>query len=230
MPLDEPLSDAEFDELDQFLLSDQCADDAMTMDTLHGFLTALAIGPVEVPMAEWLPHIWGDPKTPPQFQSNRESKKITGLIGRFMNEIMITFEAAPKEFDPLFCEVEAEGGALLDGEPWARGFWEGIALRKQAWEPAWASEIAPLLRPIYLLGADEVEEEELALVETLEQRHQLTLEMEAAIPAIHHYWQASRSAAIQPVRREEPKTGRNDPCPCGSGKKFKKCCGESETD
>lgn len=28
-----------------------------------------------------------------------------------------------------------------------------------------------------------------------------------------------------PVRREEPKIGRNDPCPCGSGKKHKKCCG-----
>ena len=29
----------------------------------------------------------------------------------------------------------------------------------------------------------------------------------------------------EPVRREAPKVGRNDPCPCGSGKKFKKCCG-----
>lgn len=28
-----------------------------------------------------------------------------------------------------------------------------------------------------------------------------------------------------PFRREEPKIGRNDPCPCGSGKKYKKCCG-----
>ena len=27
-----------------------------------------------------------------------------------------------------------------------------------------------------------------------------------------------------PHRRESPKVGRNDPCPCGSGKKFKKCC------
>ena len=27
------------------------------------------------------------------------------------------------------------------------------------------------------------------------------------------------------VRRDDPKTGRNDPCPCGSGKKYKKCCG-----
>jgi preprotein translocase subunit SecA len=31
--------------------------------------------------------------------------------------------------------------------------------------------------------------------------------------------------AARPVSREEPKVGRNDPCPCGSGKKFKKCCG-----
>ena len=29
----------------------------------------------------------------------------------------------------------------------------------------------------------------------------------------------------KPTVREEPKVGRNDPCPCGSGKKFKKCCG-----
>jgi hypothetical protein len=32
-------------------------------------------------------------------------------------------------------------------------------------------------------------------------------------------------APIKTVRREEPKTGRNDPCWCGSGKKFKKCHG-----
>ncbi len=30
---------------------------------------------------------------------------------------------------------------------------------------------------------------------------------------------------VEPVHREEPKVGRNDPCPCGSGKKYKKCCG-----
>lgn len=30
---------------------------------------------------------------------------------------------------------------------------------------------------------------------------------------------------IKPIVRENPKVGRNDPCSCGSGKKFKKCCG-----
>jgi len=33
------------------------------------------------------------------------------------------------------------------------------------------------------------------------------------------------AAKGQTVRRESPKVGRNDPCPCGSGKKYKKCCG-----
>jgi hypothetical protein len=31
---------------------------------------------------------------------------------------------------------------------------------------------------------------------------------------------------VTPFRRESPKVGRNDPCPCGSGKKYKKCCGQ----
>ncbi len=32
---------------------------------------------------------------------------------------------------------------------------------------------------------------------------------------------------LQPIRREEPKVGRNDPCHCGSGLKYKKCHGAS---
>ena len=37
---------------------------------------------------------------------------------------------------------------------------------------------------------------------------------------------ADRSQRMQATyRRAEPKTGRNDPCPCGSGQKFKRCCG-----
>jgi len=31
---------------------------------------------------------------------------------------------------------------------------------------------------------------------------------------------------VATYKREEPKVGRNDPCPCGSGKKYKKCCGK----
>ena len=39
------------------------------------------------------------------------------------------------------------------------------------------------------------------------------------------YFTEGSTVSQKPVVRTEPKTGRNDPCPCGSGKKFKKCCG-----
>ena len=77
MQLDQPLSDKEFNELDKFLLSDRCADDCMTMDSLHGFLTALAIGPQEIPMALWLPLVWGaNGDGPPAFKSDKECERI----------------------------------------------------------------------------------------------------------------------------------------------------------
>ncbi|HXH31566.1 MAG TPA: SEC-C metal-binding domain-containing protein [Bacteriovoracaceae bacterium] len=38
----------------------------------------------------------------------------------------------------------------------------------------------------------------------------------------HHHHQSS----LAPVIRETPKVGRNEECPCGSHKKFKKCCGK----
>lgn len=43
-------------------------------------------------------------------------------------------------------------------------------------------------------------------------------------------WAYAGQEEIKPVtvRREGPKIGRNDPCPCGSGKKYKKCCGAAK--
>jgi len=39
------------------------------------------------------------------------------------------------------------------------------------------------------------------------------------------YFEDGHEAPQTPFRRKEPEPGRNDPCPCGSGKKFKRCCG-----
>ena len=38
----------------------------------------------------------------------------------------------------------------------------------------------------------------------------------------------TKEAPKVPIKREAPKVGRNDPCPCGSGKKYKNCCGKNE--
>lgn len=225
MQLDEPLSDKEFDQLDQLLLSDDVPGDAMTMDILHGYLTAIVIGPEVVPMSEWLPKVWGEDSTF-HFGDEKEAKRILQLIIRFMNEIAITFEVAPKEFEPLFCERDWEGKTLIDGEAWAYGFWEGMNLRPDAWEPLWSSDAAELMRPIYLLGDGEIEEDEAVLVEDPVKRHKLAIEIEANIPLIYRFWLQRRKSGLVPEKRESPKVGRNDPCQCGSGKKSKKCCGQ----
>ena len=53
----------------------------------------------------------------------------------------------------------------------------------------------------------------------------------AGVTGIYRYFEARRLVERQPLdsvttfRRTAPKIGRNDPCPCGSGKKFKQCCG-----
>ena len=41
------------------------------------------------------------------------------------------------------------------------------------------------------------------------------------------YFYDGKMVTAGQFRRETPKVGRNDPCPCGSGKKFKKCCGRN---
>ena len=56
------------------------------------------------------------------------------------------------------------------------------------------------------------------------QFHETTGAVFDTLAQIHDYWRVLREPPLT-VRRESPKIGRNDPCPCGSGKKFKKCHG-----
>jgi uncharacterized protein len=137
---------------------------------------------------------------------------------------------APKEFEPLFCEHEHVEETLIDAEAWCWGFWEGMELRPDSWNPIWESDVAPLMRPIYLLGADEIEEAELKEVDDPVKGHKLALEIEANLPAIYKFWLPLRKSAVQTIKRDEPKVGRNDDCPCGSGKKYKKCCGADKAE
>ena len=83
----------------------------------QGYLTAIALGPETIAMAEWLPLVWGLPdQAEPTFKNEKELQRISNLIARFMNEIQITFEVAPQEFEPLFCVMEQDGKELIDGE------------------------------------------------------------------------------------------------------------------
>jgi uncharacterized protein len=62
-----------------------------------------------------------------------------------------------------------------------------------------------------------------------EKREEVIVHMAAGLLASYRYFrshrQVSPSAHTGEPRRNVPKVGRNDPCPCGSGKKYKRCCG-----
>ncbi len=183
------LTEQEFEELDHFLLSDRCGDDAMTMDSLHGLLTAIAVGPEAIATAEWLPKVWGsDPDQTPSFKSEAEALHIQNLMERMLEDITVTLDIAPNDFEPLFCEYEWKGKRILDAESWAWGFMEGVNLRTSAWQHLWDSPQATLLKPIYLLGAEEIEEEEVKLVDDPIKCHKLAIEIEASIIQIYRFW------------------------------------------
>lgn len=191
MPAEPLLTEKEFDELDRFLMSDCCGDETMAMDALHGYLTAIAIGPEPVSAEEWLLRVWGPTAADaPTFRNEEQSVRIHELLLRALEEIVVTFELAPKDFEPLFSIHHWKGKEVLDAEAWCWGFLEGISLRAAAWQALRESPQASLLRAIYLLGAEEIAESEVALVDDPVKCHKLAIEVEASVSQIERFWKA----------------------------------------
>ncbi|MGD1101244.1 MAG: UPF0149 family protein [Terriglobia bacterium] len=229
--LNQPLSEAELDELTDFLDSDLVPDDSMDVCMLHGYLTAIAIGPVTLLPSQWFPLIWGQVDEP-AFDSLEHAQHILDLIVRYYNQIVRTFMEAPEKFLPSLYEYVEEGERTLSAEEWCIGFSLGVHLRIEAWEPLLEDEeVSGMLAPIVAFSMDDAWNEVTAGRNPVEVRQKLIALLPSAVRAIHAYW--------LPLREKRPpgltadsfhlggssKAPSNAPCPCGSGKKFKKCCG-----
>ncbi len=236
--LSTPLSDEELEELDRFLLSAAVSDETMPLAALDGYLSAIVIGPATLLPSQWLPGVWGPSEDDaPDYRSAEQAQRILELVMRHMNGIIWTLQYDADAFDPLLDTMVYEGDPreYLEGEMWAHGFMQGIALCRGDWQPLFYEPAArEALRPIQLLGADELTEAEEKLTQSPAQREALTAQLAASVAAIYRFWLPLRreqheSLLASTFRREGPKPGRNDPCTCGSGKKFKKCCGAAST-
>lgn len=217
-----PLSDEELDELDKFLMSGATNDESMDISMLDGFLTALSIGPNTLPPSRWMPVIWGGPMT---WESEAQAKRMMSLVFRHANDILFTLRSYPDEFEPLLYERDHKGEKTPIIDEWCTGFIKGMALDEEAWRPLMETEEGnDMLFPIMLYGT-EAGWDELESTPTLEEKHhEFAASLGDSVIAIMDWWLPVRKAKST-VRREDPKVGRNDPCPCGSGKKFKQCCG-----
>lgn len=226
-----PLSDDEFDELDQFLLYDVDTEEGMTIDTMDGFLHAIAIGPTTVSPNQWLPKIWGTKEMMPPMESLEQLNHILGLVMRHHNGILAGLEANPSEITPCWSMMTYEGQTLDNGEGWAHGFVTGMRLCWEDWLPLLSTpEGQAWYRPIALLGEDDYCAEQDELTRTPAQRAAITLQIPDSVLNMHVYWLPFRQALHEREvgNASRSRVGRNEPCPCGSGKKFKKCCGAND--
>ncbi len=234
LPLNTPLSAEELIELDDILARREVEDTSMDIGMLHGYLTALAIGPVTVMPSVWMPRVWDvwEGKVQPAFETIGQAQRAMELIMRLNNELAMVFADDPASFEPLW---ERDDNVAPD--IWCRGFIMATMHYESHWQPLrdahidWFAPFADMVEggKIEGLSNSEIDDYFLGLFEAIDER----------IFDIYDYWLPQRGvhvlrSAAAPVvvsrRRATPKMGRNDACPCGSGRKYKKCCGVSEND
>lgn len=225
----EPLTEDELDELEHFLLYELDAEEVMTLDILDGFLHAIVIGPVFIHPDKWLPKIWGtEHGEAPPMPSLEAFNRVLQLVMRHYNGLVASFATQPPEVFPLWCMRIVDEQELDDAQGWAFGFCEGVKLSRPTWKALLDNpECARWYRPIGLLGEDDYSADQDDLTNTPAQCHALAAQIVNSLPHIHAFCLAMRKAVDEQQRaqRTSRKVGRNAPCPCGSGKKFKKCCG-----
>jgi len=224
---DDPLSQAELEELDELLLlyaeqqeadSEEELDSILSASELDGFMTAIASGPEEIEAAEWFPAIFsGDP---PDFEADVKVQYLFTLLMRHLNNIEALLDEDAEQFEPMFGIREIDGVDVEVPDEWCMGYLRGISLRGEQWEALWDDQ-PEALTTIALFGTPEGWDE----LEKLDEETQAGFRdmLPAMVRTIYGYWQIVRYPP-DTLRRDEPKVGRNDPCPCGSGKKYKQCC------
>ncbi len=219
----EPLTDAELDRLGDFLKSCK-GGKAMNVEALDGFFAALIAGPEIVMPSEYYPEVFGGEMSDTcEFTSLDEANEILNLMMRHWNAIAGTLLKG-EAYVPLL--LQDENGVAL-GNDWARGFMRGMHMRHDGWAELINDEkYGGSLIPMMMLYHEHDEDPETRPDPiTPDKREKLIALMAAWLMNAYEYFRKEREADLGEARRGTGKIGRNDPCPCGSGKKYKKCCG-----
>jgi len=226
-PQPQPLTDPELDQLGDFLR--QCkGGQAMNVEELDGFFAALVAGPETILPSEYYPHVFGGTMEEAcQFDNLDQVNAVLGWLSRHWNTIAGTLYA-DEVYLPLLLEDDA---GVAPANDWAQGFMRGVGLRVAQWADLINSEehggsVLPMLMLSHEHDADpEMRPNPI----TPDQREKIIIQMTAGLLQIYrHFLKQRQSATVaEPARRVGTKVGRNDPCPCGSGKKFKHCHGRT---
>jgi uncharacterized protein len=227
----EPLADSEFDRLTD-VLKHFGAKHAMNIEQIDGFLAALICCPSDIPKSEHLPVIWGaDMINEETFAAQPMLEDFLALVARHKTVIANTLQSGAV-FMPVL--LASEDG-VFRGNEWANAFLRGMELRKNVWSLLVNDDAhgGPLV-PIFALAHEHHPDPRMRPYKepiSAERRENLLIGAAAGVMNIYKYFRVPKVEEEDRVRdsttyhRIAPKTGRNEPCPCGSGKKFKHCCG-----
>jgi uncharacterized protein len=216
----------DWEDLSDFLLSDRAPDTCMRPAEVDGFVTGIAVSPDMIPPSDWLPVIWGGGE--PEFKSIEETSRVLSLVLRHHSNIRLTLDRTPEAYQPVLLDSST---GQTTAEDWARGFFAAVTLRGASWAALLVPEQFGLIAPIAVHWSNQ---EGLPLVpgsaeHIAEIQERAVGLLPAAVIAIDQFWKGRRHGALPPtgqtVSGSTAKVGRNDPCPCGSGKKYKRCCG-----
>lgn len=206
--------------LDYYLATYATADDALgDTSQLDGFCSALACSPVLIRPEIWIAEIWGSQQSAPEWDSARDATEFHDMLLAFHNHVVQSL--GERQFEPLFQEKHIGGKVYEIVHPWCKGFNLGAELWRSQ---IGSADIEELLTPMAQLGADS------PLHISRDELSGLKQSIVPNVRSLFDHFQALRPttekhipAPHQPIFRGN-KPGRNDPCPCGSGRKYKKCC------
>jgi uncharacterized protein len=207
--------------LARFLNSRQVPPSAMTLPMLDGYLTAIAIGPAAVPTARYLPPIWAEDATAPEPDWADEAQRsyVIGLIERWHDAIVARRDAEALHIPA----ISTEHGMVQEAGAWAEGFAMGMELHSEKWNPLF-EDVRGAEDGLAILALCEGETEFLGRPASPVEKRQIVERLPRLLRQIATYWRDPGKGYPKSVPLRVQKIGRNDPCPCGSGLKFKKCC------
>jgi len=206
------------EKLDQLLLKYGNDDSILSASELDGYFAAIVSGPRQIDPGLWYPHIWAEQL--PKWTSEKEGERFTKLAVELMSEAAFMLDEEPDDYEAIFLADNQGKGEKLIVSQWCAGYLRGAQVA--GWiEAELPEELEAALASISLHGSEEGVD---ALNAMSDEAYDASVAaVEPAAVALYQYWQQHLEPVV-PVRREEAKVGRNDPCTCGSGKKYKQCC------
>ncbi|HCL55962.1 MAG TPA: hypothetical protein DHW82_03015 [Spirochaetia bacterium] len=197
------------------------------IEFLHGYLTAVLCAPEIITPLEWLPFILGKDDAMSEFDSLEEMNQFISRIMDLNNSIASSL--SDKTYYPLYSILD-EAVTPETAQKWCSGFILGLNL----WEPPFTSDekASRLILPVmFLIDADFVIKKlykNNRLENTPEKIEEMKILSLEEIPEnMIKLWDYNVGAQENNIEKNcKVKIGRNDSCPCGSGKKYKHCCGK----